>query len=111
MPVIYFAVAAGHVLDDTLATGADVLGLCWRTPLDQARRRTGGRVALQGNLDPYALFAAPDMVRARTLDVLEAAGDAPGHVFNLGHGILPDTPIASVEAMVETVTARVKGAV
>ncbi len=108
-PVIYFAFAAGHVLEDTLATGADVLGLCWRTPLDDARRRTGGRVALQGNLDPHALFAAPDVVRGKALEVLEAAGEQPGHIMNLGHGILPETPIASVEALVEAVASRAKG--
>ena len=106
--VIYFALAAGHVLEDTVATGADVLGLCWRTPLDEARRRTGGRVALQGNLDPHALLGPPEHVRAKTLEVLEAAGEAPGHVMNLGHGILPETPIAAVEALIETVAARAR---
>ncbi len=107
VPVIYFAVAGGHLLEDTLAIGADVLGLCWRTPIAQARRRTEGRVALQGNLDPHLLFAPPDAVRERALAVLESAGGTPGHIFNLGHGILPETPIASVEALVETVTERV----
>ncbi len=109
-PVIYFAPAAGHLLEDEIATGADVLGVCWRTPLDQARRRTGGRVALQGNLDPQALFAPPARVRERALEVLEAAGDGPGHIMNLGHGILPDTPIASVTALVEAVGSRVRSA-
>ena len=106
VPVIYFAPAAGHVLEDTIASGADVLGVCWRTPLDQARRRAGAGVALQGNLDPHALFAEPDVVRERTLAVLDQAGDRPGHIMNLGHGILPDTPIASVEALVEAVASR-----
>jgi len=109
-PVIYFAPATGHVLEDQLTIGADVLGLCWRTPLDQARRRTEGRVALQGNLDPHALLAPPDVVRRQTLAVLESAGDQPGHIMNLGHGILPDTPIESVAALVETVAARVRSA-
>ncbi len=108
VPVIYFAVASGHLLEDSLGTGADVLGLCWRTPLDEARRRTGARVALQGNLDPHALLGPPEHVRARALEVLEAAGDGPGHIMNLGHGILPGTPIASVEALVETVESRAK---
>ena len=106
VPLIYFAPAAGHTLADAVATGADVLGVCWRTPLDEARRLTGGRVALQGNLDPHALFAVPAVVRERANAVLDAAGDAPGHIMNLGHGILPETPIASVEALVETVAAR-----
>ena len=103
VPVIYFAPAAGHVLDECLATGADVLGICWRTPLDQARRRTGGRLAVQGNLDPSALLGAPEVVRAQARAVLDAAGDSPGHIMNLGHGILPETPIAAVETLVETV--------
>jgi uroporphyrinogen decarboxylase len=109
-PIIYFAPAAGHVLEDQLAIGSDVIGVCWRTPLDQARRRTDGRVALQGNLDPHALLAAPDVVRQRTLSVLETAGDKPGHIMNLGHGILPQTPIESVETLVETVASHVRSA-
>ena len=109
VPVIYFAVAAGHLLEDSLTAGADVLGLCWRTPIDEGRRRTAGRVALQGNLDPHALFAEPEDVRARAIEVLEAAGDAPGHIMNLGYGILPETPIASVEALIDAVASRAKG--
>jgi uroporphyrinogen decarboxylase len=105
VPVIYFAPAAGHLLEDSATSGADVLGLCWRTPISQARARTGGRVALQGNLDPAVLFAGPEAVRARALAVLEDAGERPGHIMNLGHGILPETPIASVEALVEAVAA------
>ena len=103
VPVIYFAPAAGHLLEDAAASGADVIGVCWRTPISQARARLGGRVALQGNLDPAALLAAPETVRARARAVLEDAGDRPGHIMNLGHGILPETPIASVEALVEAV--------
>ena len=106
VPVIYFAPAADHLLELAATSGADVIGVCWRTPLDAARRRTGGRVALQGNLDPAALFAPPDRVRERALAVLDAAGDAPGHIMNLGHGILPETPIASVEALVAAVAER-----
>jgi uroporphyrinogen decarboxylase len=107
-PVIYFAVGAGHVLEDAAACGADVLGVCWRTPLDEARRRTGGRVALQGNLDPYALFAPPRTVREQAWRVLDEAGDAPGHIMNLGHGILPETPLESVEALVEAVASHAR---
>jgi uroporphyrinogen decarboxylase len=105
-PLIYFAPAAVHLFDDELGLGADVLGVCWRLPLGEARTRARGRVAIQGNLDPHALFATPDVVRARTRAVLDAAGDAPGHIMNLGHGILPETPLASVEALVETVAER-----
>jgi uroporphyrinogen decarboxylase len=103
VPVIYFANGAPHLLELAAGTGADVLGLCWRTPLDQAARRVGPRVALQGNLDPHALFAAPDEVARLTSDVLARGRHAAGHVMNLGHGILPDTPIASVDALVAAV--------
>jgi uroporphyrinogen decarboxylase len=105
VPVIYFAPAASHLLEEAAATGPDVLGLCWRTSIAEARARTGGRVALQGNLDPAALLGSPETVRAGARAVLDEAGDRPGHVMNLGHGILPETPIASVEALVETVAA------
>jgi uroporphyrinogen decarboxylase len=106
VPVIYFAPGADHLLELAATSGADVLGVCWRTPLDAARRRTGGRVALQGNLDPAVLLAPPERVRERAVAVLDAAGDEPGHIMNLGHGILPETPIASVEALVAAVAER-----
>lgn len=105
VPVIYFATAAGHFLDVAAGSGADVLGLCWRTPIDRARRVTHGKVALQGNLDPQAMLAGPEVARARARAVLASAGGEPGHVMNLGHGILPETPIASVEALVEAVAS------
>jgi len=101
-PVIYFAVDGNHLIEEARQTGADVLGICWRTPLDEARRRTGDTVALQGNLDPHVLLGPADLVRTRARQVLHE-GRGPGHIMNLGHGILPGTPIASVEALVETV--------
>lgn len=104
VPVIYFAVGGGHFLEDAASCGADVLGVCWRTPLDEARRRTGTGRVLQGNLDPHVLLASPEAVRAHTRSVLAAAGGR-GHIMNLGHGILPDTPLESVHAMVDTVLA------
>jgi uroporphyrinogen decarboxylase len=103
-PVIYFAVDGNHLIESARETGADVLGVCWRTPLDEARRRTCDAVALQGNLDPRVLLGPPELVRAGARQVLHE-GRGPGHIMNLGHGILPDTPIASVEALVETVAA------
>jgi uroporphyrinogen decarboxylase len=106
-PVIYFVNAGPHLLESAAESGADVLGTCWRTPLDEVARRVGPSLALQGNLDPHALFAAREDVATEANAVLDRVGNRPGHVMNLGHGILPDTPIASVETLVETVHARV----
>jgi uroporphyrinogen decarboxylase len=105
VPFIYFVNGAAPLLERMKATGADVLGLDWRVDLGAARDRLGPDVAVQGNLDPIALHAPPEVVTAKTRAVI-AAGAGPGHVFNLGHGILPDTPIAGVEALV----AAVRGA-
>jgi uroporphyrinogen decarboxylase len=104
-PVIYFVNGGPHLLEHAATAGADVLGLCWRTPLDEAARRVGPQLALQGNLDPHVLFAEPDEVRRQADDVLNRMTGRPGHIMNLGHGILPDTPIASVEALVAAVHA------
>jgi len=103
VPVIYFVNGAPHLHQAAAASGADVLGVCWRAPIDEVAARVGPVVALQGNLDPHALFAPPDQVRRVTADVLTRAGAHPGHIMNLGHGILPETPIESVHALVETV--------
>jgi uroporphyrinogen decarboxylase len=105
VPVIYFVNGAPHLLEAAATAGSDVLGICWRTPLDQAARRVGPGLALQGNLDPHALFADPAEVREQATRVLARMRRRTGHIMNLGHGILPDTPIASVEALVESVHA------
>ena len=102
-PVIYFVNAAPHLIATAAASGADVLGICWRTPLDVAAAIVGPTVALQGNLDPHVLFADPDTVRAQATAVLDRIAGRSGHIMNLGHGILPDTPIASVEALISAV--------
>jgi uroporphyrinogen decarboxylase len=107
VPVIYFLNGGPHLIEAAATTGADVLGLCWRTPLDVAAARLGPGIALQGNLDPHALFAPADEVTRLAGDVLARMAGRPGHVMNLGHGILPDTPIASVEALVAAVHAGV----
>jgi uroporphyrinogen decarboxylase len=83
--------------------GPDVLGLDWRVELGAAWRRVGHDVAVQGNLDPVALFADAAEIRRRARAILDAAGGRPGHVFNLGHGVLPDTPPANVRALVDVV--------
>ncbi len=103
VPVIYFALNAAHLSESVARSGADVIGVDWRTPLDRAARRLGGRFCLQGNLDPCALFAPEEELRRQTAAVLAAGSGLPGHVFNLGHGILPRTPIPAVETVVETV--------
>ena len=84
-------------------SGADVLGIDWRVDLGEARRRLGPDVAVQGNLDPTCLFLPEDALRERVREVLVAAGSAPGHIFNLGHGVLPQTDPERVRAMVQAV--------
>lgn len=103
VPIIYFINGAPHLIEAAASAGAGVLGLCWRTSLDQAAARVKPEVALQGNLDPHVLFADAAAIRERATDVLVRVGGRPGHIMNLGHGILPDTPIASVETLIEVV--------
>ena len=104
-PTIYFAPGAAHLLESFHQIGATAYGVDWRLPLGEAWRRLGERHAIQGNLDPSVLLCGPATVRAATIRLLEGTGGRPGHVFNLGHGVLPDTPLASVEAMVDAVTS------
>ncbi len=101
-PVIYFVNGCAPYLDDYASSGADVLGVDWRVGIDEVRRRVGDGVALQGNLDPGALFASPADIRARVAEILERAGQR-GHIFNLGHGVLPETDPEHVRAMVTAV--------
>ena len=102
-PVIYFGTDSATLLPSMQETGAEVIGLDWRAPLDEGWRALGYRGAVQGNLDPVALFADKKELRARAHDVLRRAGGRPGHIFNLGHGILPETPVENVRALVEFV--------
>ncbi|MGQ0849539.1 MAG: uroporphyrinogen decarboxylase [Actinomycetota bacterium] len=103
VPSIYFAPGSSHLLELFHLVGATAYGVDWRLPLAQAWRRVGQGAPLQGNLDPALLLCDPEMVRAGTARVLDEAGGRPGHIFNLGHGVLPGTPVVSVEAMVKTV--------
>jgi uroporphyrinogen decarboxylase len=106
-PVIVFGVETGELLGQLAATGADVVGVDWRVPLDEARRRVGPEVALQGNLDPASLLLPLPELQKRVARVLELADLAgPGHVFNLGHGILPGSPVESAKALVKQVHAH-----
>src|SRR5688572_406413 len=100
-PIIYFATDSATLLGSMKETGADVIGLDWRIPLDEGWQRIGHDVAVQGNLDPVVLFAGQKEIRARAHDILRRAASRPGHIFNLGHGILPETPVENVKALVE----------
>jgi len=103
VPVIYFGVDTASLLPAMSETGADVIGLDWRIPLDAGWKAVGPGCAIQGNLDPIALFAPEDVLKARVEEVLLAAAGKPGHIFNLGHGIVPETPVENVIKVVEWV--------
>jgi uroporphyrinogen decarboxylase len=98
-PVIYFGTATATLLTAMQETGADVIGLDWRIPLDEGWSRLSYRGAVQGNLDPVALFSDWEQVRRRAQEILDRAAGRPGHIFNLGHGILPETPVENVRAL------------
>jgi len=105
-PLIVFGVETGELLTQLSQTGADVVGVDWRVPLSQARARVGKQVALQGNLDPTSLFLPREILAPRVRRVLEEAKLAGGgHIFNLGHGISPGTPVEGAKAVVELVHA------
>ncbi len=103
VPVILFTKGGGAWLEDIAATGCDAVGVDWTMDLGEARRRVGDRVALQGNLDPAALYAAPDRIRQQVAQVLDDFGPGSGHIFNLGHGIQPGVEPDAVRALVEAV--------
>jgi uroporphyrinogen decarboxylase len=103
VPLIYFARGCASSLDIVKKAGADAYGLDWRARIDRAWAELGHDVAVQGNLDPATLFAPIDVIKQKTQKVLDEAGGRPGHIFNLGHGILPFTPIENVEAVLEVV--------
>ena len=103
VPVIYFGVETASLLPSMSETGADVIGLDWRVPLDVGWKAVGPGCAVQGNLDPITLFAPEEVLKTRVREVLDAAAGRPGHIFNLGHGIVPGTPVESVIKVVEWV--------
>ncbi len=108
LPIIYFGTDTATLLPAMKETGAEVIGVDWRIPLDEAWLSLGFRGAVQGNLDPVLLFANQKELRTRAQDILRRAGGRPGHIFNLGHGILPETPVENVRAVVEMVHARTR---
>jgi uroporphyrinogen decarboxylase len=103
VPVIYFGVETAGLLSEMASTGADVIGLDWRQPLDEGWRAVGHGHAVQGNLDPITLFAPVEIIQQRVHEILRSAGGRPGHIFNLGHGIVPSTPVENVQAVARMV--------
>jgi uroporphyrinogen decarboxylase len=101
VPVIYYTKASHHLLPAVVKAGADVLSVDWRVSLAELRKLAGPRVALQGNLDPARLFAEPETIRRATADIAGELGGV-GHILNLGHGILPATPVENARAFIET---------
>lgn len=106
VPVIHFGTGTATLLELQKEAGGTVIGVDWRTPLGGARARLGNDVAVQGNLDPLLLSAPRSLLERRVIEVLEAAGSAPGHIFNLGHGILPETSPDSVRFVADVVHER-----
>lgn len=103
VPVLHFGTGTAALLTDMQAAGGDVIGLDWRVELDREWARLGPGVAVQGNLDPVVLLADLDTIRARVRRILDQAAGRPGHIFNLGHGILPPTPVENAIALIEMV--------
>ncbi|MFD3326528.1 uroporphyrinogen decarboxylase [Streptomyces sp. NPDC058701] len=106
VPRIHFGVGTGELLGLMGEAGADVMGVDWRIPMDEAVRRVGPGKALQGNLDPAVLFSTPEAVEAKTDEVLAAAAGLEGHIFNLGHGVLPTTDPEALTRLVDYVHTR-----
>jgi len=103
VPIIHFGTNTNGMLELIRDAGGDIIGVDWRIDLDTAWERLGSDVAIQGNLDPIALFAPWPDLRQRAQKVLDQAGRRPGHIFNLGHGILPETPVDNVRRLVDFV--------
>jgi uroporphyrinogen decarboxylase len=106
VPLIHFGVGAGELLTLMRDAGASVMGVDWRVPLHEAWERVGFDVGVQGNLDPAACLAPWEAVEAKALAVLRRAGGRDGHVFNLGHGVLPGTPVETLQRLVDLVHER-----
>ncbi len=102
-PIIYFGTDSATLLPAMKETGADVIGLDWRVPLNEGWSRLNHETAVQGNLDPVLLFANWNELKARAEEILRLAAGRPGHIFNLGHGILPETPVESVKNLAKFV--------
>jgi uroporphyrinogen decarboxylase len=103
VPRIHFGTDTAGLLESIASAGPDIVSVDWRVPLDVAWDRVGHERGIQGNLDPAVLLGPPELVRERALDVLRRAAGRPGHIFNLGHGVLPSTPLENLQLLVETV--------
>ncbi|MCK5830197.1 MAG: uroporphyrinogen decarboxylase [Methylococcales bacterium] len=103
VPTIFYTKGGGLWLEEMIGAGYSALGLDWQTDIAKARARVGDKVALQGNMDPIALYGKPEMIREKVKSILQKYGQGSGHVFNLGHGILPDVNPEHVKAMVDAV--------
>jgi len=103
VPRIHFGTDTAALLESITSTGPDIVSLDWRVPLEAGWERVGHDRGIQGNLDPAVLLGPPGLVRERARDILRRAGGRPGHIFNLGHGVLPATPLENLQILVETV--------
>ncbi|QQE77432.1 uroporphyrinogen decarboxylase [Alicyclobacillus sp. SO9] len=114
VPTIYFGVGTGELLQDFTETGAHVIGVDWRVPLSEARKRIGLDHAIQGNLDPAAALTSGAVTEEKTKQIIDAGIEHPGHIFNLGHGVLRSTPVENLQrltALVHEYSAKVKSEV
>jgi uroporphyrinogen decarboxylase len=103
VPRIHFGTDTAGLLESIASAGPDIVSVDWRVPLDAAWERVGHERGIQGNLDPAVLLGPPELVRERARDVLRRAAGRPGHIFNLGHGVLPSTPLENLQLLIETV--------
>ncbi len=103
VPHIHFAFGASHLLKYVKEAGGDVIGLDWRIDIDEAWKIINYEAGVQGNLDPVALYGSKEYIKSRVYDILKRAGNRNGHVFNLGHGILPTTPVDNAKFLIDTV--------
>jgi uroporphyrinogen decarboxylase len=110
VPRIYFPLDAAHLLEDVASVDAEVIGVDWRMSLTEASARLGQRFVLQGNLDPAVLAASGEAAVRQARGILREGDGLPGHLFNLGHGVLPETPVAHAEALVRAVHEHRPGA-